>query len=176
MRSPGLVDRRDEPKDAYRMSEGFVLRFEYLANIPQQIERVKIDYCIAVVDEQIFVSGVSKEWSVENCQIQKLGWRIPVKNVPADKDIVLYIELKGKSASSNQWFEIWTLQKLFDRSNDLDSGKFRIPFYPFEVRPQSVLAQEATPKIKGVTLFLQIWLPIQDLIESSANNQKSLSY
>lgn len=154
----------------YSESDGFVIRFDSLNNLSRSIEKIKLEYCIQHRQGPLLRSGATCIYEIQNYSCQKLVDRIYLQNIHSGREIILYIELKAKLLQSNHWYEIWTLHRLFDESNQLVSGSFKLPFYPFEVTPQQLLDSVQEQKIKGVSLHLRISLPYDNQLDSDFVN------
>lgn len=72
------------------------MRFDSLNNIPYNIDKVKLEYCVQTINDKIIKSGSTSIYDVRDFKCQKLGFRVHLENIAASKDVILYIELKGK--------------------------------------------------------------------------------
>ncbi|EAR88413.2 hypothetical protein TTHERM_00165030 (macronuclear) [Tetrahymena thermophila SB210] len=127
---------------------GFHINWDFIKFIPSYVKRVKINYGIFKRESTFFTYRTTSDYYAHNQnyldntpdrQIAVINEQHVIQGMILQENVVLYLDLWIWDESDQNLIKYgWSLLDLFDIKGNFLPGKYRIPFYPKEMKAHSL--------------------------------------
>lgn len=137
----------------YNPKEGFILRFDFLNQLPIVFEKARVNYGIFRKGDKVFAYRMSREGLAqrESNRTNKciLMHKEILKEIQSFPDTFIYLELWGfesdiKGNSKAPYVLGWSAIELFDVYSQIRLGKWKLPLYS-KSNDYNMLFEEGLP-------------------------------
>lgn len=169
----GSSGARQTMPHLYNAKEGFILRFDFLSQLPVLFEKARVNYGIFRKGDKLFAYRMSKECYVERESNRTnkciMLHKEILKDIISFPDTVLYLELWAfesdiRGNSKAPFVLGWSALELFDVYSQLKGGKWRLPFYS-KNDDYNLLFTEGLPAHTTAALFMRISQPLDPFLD-----------
>ncbi|KAL4491258.1 hypothetical protein ABPG72_021644 [Tetrahymena utriculariae] len=158
---------------AYFPDEGFIIRFDYAALLPPTFDQVFINFGIfkkgQSLDPFLKTAVYSSEPDTVLSQKCIFTEKRNIHEVQPHQDTILYFELFANERDPLKRALVkraWTMHEVFDSQNNLNCGRFQLPFYSKNLNPQ-LLIQTGLQPMTDSYLFIRICFPNDPYLDNN---------